>query len=65
VNGQILGAAIAICKSIPSSAANVATQAANSATEAAERAETAAELAETHNMGVTVTGKVLTFSKNS
>ena len=62
MDGQILGAAIAICKSIPSSAANVATQAANSATEAAERAETAAE---THNMGVSVTGKILTFSKNS
>lgn len=60
-----LGAAIAIVKSIPGTAAARA-EAAQEAAEAAEQAaEAAAELAVQHSYGVSVVGHTLVFSSNA
>ena len=60
---ETLGAAIAVVKGIPGSAAGRSEAAASVATEAAQSASESATLAEQHSYGVSVSGTTLRFIK--
>lgn len=60
---ETLGAAIAIAKSIPGSAAERSETAATTAEEAAQSALESAELAAQHSYGVSVSGTTIVFTK--
>ena len=55
MDGATLGAAIAICKAIPGTAANRAET-------AAQAAEVAAQAAQEHSMGVSISGTAIVFT---